>query len=342
MITSDILYNRLKNIEIGGGTCRFSPETCDRLTPQINRILALKTQKNAVILAHSYVAPEITYGVADFVGDSYELSKFAKQSDAETIVFCAVRFMGETAKILSPEKEVLIPAKNPGCSLADSITADDVRLLRLKHPDHTFVCYINTSAEVKALCDVCVTSSNVTKVITAIPNDKIVFLPDKLMGQNVQAELDKNGIKKKLVLWHGTCYVHETYDPEMIQYLRLQFPEMEVITHPECSPAVVAHSDYVGSTTQMFNYISQSTSDTFLVLTECGITQRLSAEIPGKRFVGSCTMCKYMRSNTLDDVERVLTTPQDKDRVILPTEILDAARHCIEQMFVYAESMALV
>ena len=191
--------------------CQYSLRKCEELVPVINEINELKEEKNAVILAHSYISPEIIYGVSDFVGDSYKLSRDALATSASTIVFVAVRFMGETAKILNPEKEVLVPAVLDGCSLADSIQADTVRDLRRQYPDYTFICYINTTAQVKAECDITVTSANVYKVAKNIPNDKIYFLPDKFMGQNLKNYMERQGIKKDIKFFSGTCYVHEDY-----------------------------------------------------------------------------------------------------------------------------------
>ena len=185
MVTAEQLYEKLKNIQVGNPICQFTREYCELLLPTIRRIEDLKREKNAIILVHNYVAPQILYSVADYTGDSYGLSKKAKESNADVIVFSAVRFMAETAKILNPGKTVLDPNPNGGCSLADGITAQDVIRLRKEFPGYTFVCYINTTAEVKAQCDVCVTSSNVYAIIEKIPNDKIYFLPDKLMGENV-------------------------------------------------------------------------------------------------------------------------------------------------------------
>ncbi|MDE2028268.1 MAG: quinolinate synthase NadA, partial [Candidatus Omnitrophica bacterium] len=208
-ITAEQLYEKLKNIKLGASVCQYSLRKCEELVPLINEINELKEQKNAVILAHSYITPEVIYGVADFVGDSYKLSRDAMATEARTIVFVAVRFMGETAKILNPEKEVLIPALQDGCSLADSIDAQTVRDLRRQYPEHTFICYINTTAQVKAECDVTVTSANVYKVAENVPNDKIYFLPDKFMGQNLKNYMERRGIKKDIQYYSGTCYVHE-------------------------------------------------------------------------------------------------------------------------------------
>ncbi len=339
MQTAEQLFNKLKNVKVNGALCSFTLEKCESMMPLIKAINEIKKQRNAVILAHSYVAPEIIYGVADFTGDSYGLSKDAANTKADIIVFAAVRFMGETAKILNPEKAVLIPGRDSGCSLADAVTGADIRALKEKFPDYTYVCYINTTADVKAECDVCVTSSNVYDIVEAIPSDKIFFLPDKLMGKNLQNEMDRRGVKKDIQLYEGTCYVHEQYDAERISFLRMKFPKLEVVTHPECSPAVVKASDYIGSTSQMLTHIAKSKSQNFLVLTECGLVSRLQAEHPEKTFVGACTMCKYMKSNTLEDILRVLVKPEPQDYVNIETSVQKRAMHCIEEMFRYTEGV---
>ncbi len=337
MMTADILFNKLKTVKLNSGACVYTFEKCEAMLPLINAINAIKAEKNAVILAHSYVTPEIVYGVADFTGDSYGLSKDAMSTKAQTIVFAAVKFMGETAKILNPEKEVLIPGKLSGCSLADAVTGTQVKALKAQYPDYAFVCYINTTADVKAECDVCVTSSNVYAIVEKIPNDKIFFLPDKLMGQNLQEEMQRRGVRKDIKLYHGVCYVHEQYDPEMIQFMRVKFPKVKVVSHPECSPSIIRASDYVGSTNQMMDYVAKSKDEQFLMLTECGLTSRLEVEMPYKQFVGSCTMCKYMKSNTLENILRVLVKPDAEDKVSLDPQIMQKARHCIDEMFRYTE-----
>ena len=249
------LFDSLKHIKLGGNTCLYTLEKCEELVPIVNNILTLKKEKNAIILAHSYVVPDIIHTVSDYVGDSYELSKRAKESQADTIIFSAVRFMAESAKLLNPEKTVIAPSEPNGCSLADSITGQDVKNLRKQYPNYTFVCYINTTADVKAECDVCVTSSNAYKIVELIPNQHIYFLPDKLMGKNIKNELEKRGIDKQIKFWEGTCYVHEEYSPEMIEYIRLQYPDVKVLAHPECDESIIQESDFVGSTSQMINEV---------------------------------------------------------------------------------------
>ncbi|NDC83455.1 quinolinate synthase NadA [bacterium] len=333
MITGDELFERLKDVKLGGSTCLFTLEKCHSLAPLVNRIEQLKREKNAVVLAHSYVGPEIIATVSDFSGDSYELSKWARTTSANTIVFVAVKFMAETAKLLNPDKTVLIPSRLNGCSLADSITGEDVSRLRRQFPEHTFVCYINTTVDVKAQCDVCVTSSNVYRIVDALPNDKIYFLPDRLMGQNLANYLKARGSTKTVDMWDGTCYVHEEYDPDLIRYLRLEHPGLKVASHPECHPSVVQESDFVGSTSQMLQYVAQTQAPEYFLLTECGLTSRLQLEFPNKKFVGSCTTCKYMKSNSLSDIVRVLEQPEDLDIVTLNSDDLAGAQACIDRMF---------
>lgn len=334
-LTKESLYEKLRHVESGG--CRITPERIEKILPIIQEINHLKKEKNAVILAHSYVNSEIVYGVADFTGDSYKLSKDAKGTTADTIVFAAVRFMAETAKILNPDKEVLIPSEPNGCSLADSITGDDVRRLKKENPGYTFICYINTTADVKAECDVCVTSSNVYDIVERYPSDKIFFVPDKLMGKNVIAEMERRGVKKDIQLYDGVCYVHETYDERAIFSMREKYPGLKVVSHPECNPQVAMASDFVGSTGEMLKYVKNSPDTRFLMLTECGLANRLEVEAPGKKFVGSCTLCKYMKANSLTDILRVLRGPKPADRVLLDETIRQKALRSIERMFEYAE-----
>jgi quinolinate synthase len=338
MITAEGLYEKLKDIQVGNPICRFTEENCQLLIPTIRRIEELKRKKNAIILAHNYVAPQILYGVADHTGDSFGLSKTAKESQADVIVFASVRFMVETAKILNPEKTVLDPNPNGGCSLADAITAHDVRRLRAEFPDHTFVCYINTTAGVKAECDVCVTSSNVYKIIERIDNDKIYFLPDRLMGENVVNFLRAKGVHKQIEVFDGTCYVHEEYQPESVDQVRQNFPGTEVLVHPECAPAVVGKADYVGSTSGMLDHVRESKGDSFFLLTECGLTGILQSEFPAKKFVGSCTTCKYMKANSLEDILNVLENPRPENTIELASDVQQKALQCLDRMFEYAES----
>lgn len=336
-MTAEELYNRLKAIQPGAVLCHYTMEKCEQMIPMINEINERKKAQDTVILAHAYCAPEIILGVADYTGDSYKLSEDATKVSQKTILFSAVRFMGETAKILNPAKDVIIPGPLTGCSLADSITGEQVRELRKKYPDHTFVCYINTTADVKAACDVCVTSGNVMKIVENLPNEKIVFVPDQLMGHNIVSEMQKRGVKKEIVLYNGFCYVHKTYDPELIQFFRSQNPGLKVICHPECLPEVAMLSDYVGSTGQMVTYIKeQPAGSKFLLLTECGLNARMHYEHPDKEFIGSCSMCKYMKSNSLENILESLRHPEKASHIELDESTRLAAKKCIDAMFHYA------
>jgi quinolinate synthase len=339
-MTPTTLFDTLQHIKLGGSTCLYTIEQCHSLAPLINEINQIKREKNAIVLAHSYVSPEIIYGVADFVGDSYELSKKAKSMTSDTIIFAAVRFMAETAKLLNPDKTVVIPGDMNGCSLADSITGVDVVRLRQQYPDYSFVCYINTTADVKAECDVCVTSSNVYQIIESIPNDKIYFLPDQLMGQNVINELQKKGVSKDIKLWEGTCYVHEAYDPEMVDYIKLQYQDVKVVSHPECEESIIEKSDFVGSTSQMIDYVKRSSAPAYFMLTECGLTSRLQLEDPSKTFVGTCSMCKYMKDNTLLNIKNALISPKPELIVTIDDDVSHRAVQCINEMFRYMGDVA--
>ena len=334
-MTAQQLFERLKNIKLGGQTCVYSLKKCEEFVPLINEINELKEEKNAVILAHSYISPEIIYGVSDFVGDSYKLSKDAMTTTAKTIVFVAVRFMGETAKILNPDKEVLVPAILDGCTLADSIDAIQVRELKKKFPGFTFICYVNTTAEVKAECDVCVTSANVYDITQNYPNDRIYFLPDRFMGENLKNEMKRRGLNKDIQYFSGSCYVHEEYNVEDILKVRLEYPEAKIVSHPECNSAVVQNSDFVGSTEQMLAFMRQTDAKEILMLTECGLSARLQSEFSDKKLVGSCTMCKYMKSNTLQDILRALKNPTDRDRVAFDEDVRLRALKSLEAMFKY-------
>jgi quinolinate synthase len=335
-MTASELYEKLKNIRVGTKVCQYSLKKCEELIPTINEILRLKAEKDAVILAHTYVSPEIIYGVADFVGDSYKLSKDAMNTSAKTIVFAAVRFMGETAKILNPEKEVLVPATDPGCTLADAITAADVRRLRQEFPGYTMVCYVNTTAEVKAECDICVTSANVYTIVEKYPSNKIYFLPDKFMGINLKNEMARRGINKNIQFWNGSCYVHEEYTEEQIFKVRTEYPDVKIVSHPECNAAVIANSDFVGGTEQMLDYMRKSKAKRFLMLTECGLSSRLQSEFPDKELVGSCTLCKYMKSNELALVLQALKDPAPNQRIVVAEAVRVKALKALEAMFKYA------
>jgi len=329
------LFEKLKSVDTG--VCSYTIEKCEAMMPDINRILKLKQEKNAIVLAHTYVNPEIIYSVADHVGDSYFLSDVARKSKADRIIFVAVKFMAETAKILNPSKRVFQTNLNGGCSLADSITGQQVAALKEQYPDHTFVCYINTTAAVKAECDVCVTSSNVYDIVANLENEKVYFLPDRLMAKNVIADLKQRGIKKEVLYSEGSCYVHEAYDPEMIDYLRLKYPGVSVAVHPECTPEVAEKADFVGSTSGIYNHVKSSSAPAFALITECGLSSRLRAEDPNKRIVGSCTFCRHMQGNDLSLIAKTLEHDDVSMEIVLDRQLALRAKACIDQMFEQVE-----
>lgn len=310
----------------------WSKDECTIYAPITLEINLLKKEQDAIILAHSYQTPDIVYGVADFVGDSYGLSLIAAEHSAKKIIFCSVYFMGETAKILSPEKEVFVPNK-AGCSLADSITAQDVRNLKKKHPGIPVACYVNTSAAVKAECDVSVTSSNVVKIINDLPGDEVIFIPDKYM-----ADYLRRSTPKKIIDWDGVCIVHEEFSREGIQAVREQFPGVEILVHPECSASVIDEADFVGSTSQMIKEVEDSQSDQFMIVSECGLADRIKAEQPKKKVVGACSVCPYMKSIMLKDVLTALKDPLPEQEVVIDKNTLEQAKKSLDTMFQMASS----
>lgn len=305
----------------------WSREDCALIARTTLEISALKKQQEAVVLAHSYQTPDIMYGIADFVGDSYGLSVKATEHPAKKIIFCSVYFMGETAKLLNPDKDVIMP-RVAGCSLADSITGEQVRALRKQYPHAGIVCYVNTYAEVKAESDACCTSSNVVAVVEAMPQQEIVFIPDKLMGLNLRSMTSK-----KIITWEGTCVVHEGFNPDTVRDIRQRFPGIKILAHPECAPGVVALVDYAGGTSSMLEYVRKSSARTFMLVTECGLTDRFKAEFPGKEIVGTCILCPYMKEIQLDDVLKALKDPAPEQFVTIPTEVADRARASLDRMF---------
>ena len=312
---------------------RWNYETCREIAPLTLEINRLKREKGAVILAHSYVEPEIIYGVADFRGDSYFLSLQARQARAKMIVFAGVVFMAETAKILSPAATVVVPDRNSGCSLADSLTGPQLRQLKSLYPDATVVCYINSTADVKAESDVCVTSGNVYHIVANLPARRVLFVPDRLMGQNLRTELERRGVKKEIITSDGTCTVHDQFGPADIAAARARFPGLKVVAHPECTPEVAVASDFVGSTGAMMKYVKTTAAPYYLMLTECGLVGRLQVESPEKAFIGGCRLCQHMKLNTLEKVRAALVAPRADQIVALDENLRRRAARCIERMF---------
>lgn len=322
---------------------RWGLQECRLIAPMTLEIQRLKRERNAVLLAHSYQTPDIVYGAADHVGDSYGLSKKAAESDADEIVFSSVRFMAETAKIVNPAKRVLIPDPTAGCSLADGITAAQVRTYRSAHPDAAIVCYVNTTAEVKALSDVCVTSSNYLKICRALPEDEIVFLPDRFMGDHLKRELD--GVKR-IITHDAACVVHEEFRPETARHWRTQVAaegrKLRILAHPECAPNVLAEADFVGSTEAMMDYArsleGNGTPVDVMPITECGTADRMRAELPNVRVQGTCSECPYMKQTDLAKIVQVLRAPTPDQEIRIPGRTLNAARRSLERMFEMAEA----
>lgn len=312
---------------------KWNLESCREIAPLTLEINELKRERNAIVLAHSYVEPEIIYGVGDFKGDSYFLSERARDAQASVIVFAGVVFMAETAKILSPDAQVLVPDRLSGCSLADSITGEELSRLRALYPDAAVVCYINSTAEVKAQSDVCVTSGNVYDIIAALPQQQILFVPDRLMADNVRQELKQRGVDKQIISSDGTCMVHEEFSPEQIHEARARYPGLQVVAHPECTEAVAALADYVGSTSGMMNYVRNTQAPYFLMLTECGLVGRLAIEESDKAFIGGCRLCPYMKRNSLEKIRDVLRNPAPEQVIELEEGLRLRAARCIERMF---------
>jgi len=326
------LLASLMHVECARGR-KWNLDNCREIAPLTLEINQLKQARNAVILAHSYVEPEIIYGVGDFKGDSYYLSERARESQADVIVFAGVVFMAETAKILCPKAQVLVPDRESGCSLADSITAADVRKLKALYPDAAVVCYINSTAEVKAESDVCVTSGNVYDIVEALPEQRILFIPDRLMADNLRRELAQRGSSKEVISSDGTCMVHEEFTPEQIHEARAVFPGLKVVAHPECPEEVAVLADFVGSTAGMMKYVRQTQAPYFLMLTECGLVGRLAIEDPEKAFIGGCRLCPYMKKNSLQKIRDALLSPTPEQIIDLEEGLRLRAARCIERMF---------
>lgn len=330
------LLRSLMHVECSAGR-KWNMETCREIAPLTLEINQLKKEKNAIVLAHSYVEPEVVYGVGDFKGDSYYLSAMAKQAKADVIVFAGVVFMAETAKILSPDALVVVPDRDSGCSLADSITGADVRNMKTLYPDAAVVCYINSTAEVKAESDVCVTSGNVYDIIASLPQKRILFVPDRLMADNVRKELVKRGIDKEIISSDGTCIVHEEFTTEQIAEARRTFPGLKIVAHPECTQEVAELVDFLGSTGEMMKYVKTTEAPYFLMLTECGLVSRLAVEDPEKNFIGGCRLCPYMKMNTLVKIRDALKAPRPEQIITLEDGLRKRASRCIERMFEIAD-----
>ncbi len=293
--------------------------------PYILEINRLKKEKNAVILAHNYQTPDIFYGVADIVGDSLKLAQEATKTPADIILQAGVYFMAETSKILNPQKTVLIPDLGAGCSLASSITAADVRLLRETHPGVPIISYVNTSAEVKAESDICVTSGNAVQIVERLGVPEVIFLPDEYLAKYVATK-----VKTKILMWKGHCEVHEKFSPEYIRELRAENPGLVVIAHPECAPDVIAASDFAGSTAQMSVYLEKEKPARVVMITECSMSENLYATNPSVEIVRPCQLCPHMQRITLPKILHSLQTMTNL--VEVDAEISARARKAIDRM----------
>jgi quinolinate synthase len=314
---SSPLYERVKRV--------IPPVEWPVFALDVDAILALKRERNAVILAHNYQTPEIFHCVSDIVGDSLALAREAARTDAAVIVLAGVHFMAETAKLLNPEKTVLIPDSRAGCSLAASITAADVRLLRQRYPGVPVVAYVNTSAAVKAESDICCTSGNARKVVESLGSPRVIMLPDEYLAQNVARET-----KVEIIAWAGHCEVHERFTAAEIRELREQYPGIVVLAHPECPPEVVAEADFAGSTAAMSDYIGTRTPARVVMVTECSMSDNVAVDHPGTQFVRPCNLCPHMKRITLANIRRALETMTCE--VTIDPEVAAGARRAVERM----------
>ncbi len=339
-MSADEMYLKLKKM-LGDVVPDFELRYKAQLAVEINR---LKKEKNVVILGHNYMEPALFHSIPDYVGDSLELARKAAQTDKDIIVFCGVEFMAETAKILNPSKTVLLPSQKAGCSLAASITAEDVRALKAKFPGVPVVTYVNTYADVKAESDICCTSGNAVAVVESLGADTLIFLPDEYLARNVARETGKHIIFPSLapneseteldyqmIGWHGRCEVHEKFNVRDIAAVRQQFPDVVVLAHPECSPEVVEAADLSGSTTAMIKYVAQTSAPRYLLLTECAMGENIAAANPDKEMLRLCIVrCPHMNQITLEDTLKSLQ--YDQYVIDVPEDIRARAARAVERM----------
>ncbi len=295
------------------------------LAETVEEIERLKVERNAIVLAHNYMTPDIYHTVADITGDSLALSYAAKETDADVIVFAGVHFMAETAKITSPEKTVLIPDPEAGCSLAEAITAADVKLLREKYPEAAFVAYVNCSAEVKAEVDICCTSGNALQIVESLEQDQIVFLPDQYLAAWVQSQTDK-----QIISTTGSCMVHERFTGEELRAYRADNEGIQIIAHPECPPDVLEEADFVGSTAGMIGWVQENKPAKVVMVTECSMSDNVAAETPDVEFVRPCNLCPHMKKITLEGIADSLRTMTHE--VSVPDDVVERASASIEAM----------
>lgn len=311
-----------------------SPPDWAIYAPYVAAINKLKKERNAVILAHNYMTPEIYHGIADVVGDSLQLAIEASKVKADVIVQCGVHFMAETSKILNPSKTVLIPDMEAGCSLAESITAEGIAEMRAKYPGAPVVTYVNTTAEVKAASDICCTSSNAVQIVRGLDADTVIMTPDKYLAQNIANLVPE----KNIVWWDGACIVHEQYTAQDLKDFREWNPGTRIIAHPECPPDVVAEADFSGSTSGIIDYVTQQRPEKAMLVTECSMASNISDALPDVDFVGPCNMCPYMKKITLEKVLWSLHTMEGA--VEVDPQVADKARIAVQRMIDLSAKMA--
>jgi quinolinate synthase len=295
------------------------------IQPLIAEIEALKKERNAVVLAHNYMTPDIYHGVADLHGDSLALARMATETDADVIVMAGVHFMAETAKILNPGKTVLIPDLRAGCSLAESITGADVRLLRQRYPGVPVVTYVNTSADVKAESDICCTSGNAVAVVESLGTDRVIFLPDQYLGRWVASQ---TGVE--VILWEGSCMVHERFTGEELRGYRASHPGIRIIAHPECPPDVLKEADFVGSTAGMISWVEKNRPPRVVMVTECSMSDNVAAEVRDVEFVRPCNLCPHMKRITLPGIAESLRHMRHEVKVA--PAVAERARAAVTRM----------
>lgn len=323
--TSDI-YARMERV--------VTPPDWAIYAPYVKAINALKKKRNAVILGHNYMTPEIFHGVSDFVGDSLQIAMKAQEVDAEVIVQAGVHFMAETTKILCAEKTVLMPDMDAGCSLAESITADGIEEMRAKYPGAPVVTYVNTTAEVKAASDICCTSSNALQIVNAMESDTVIMTPDKYLAQNVA-----NLSHKNVVYWPGSCIVHEQFTAKDLRDFREWNPGTRLISHPECPPDVVAEADFSGSTSGIIKYVTDEKPKQAMLITECSMASNIADELPEVEFVGPCNMCPYMKKISLEKILWVLHSGENE--VVVDPTVADKARASVQAMIDVSRRLGL-
>lgn len=312
-----LLYDRVRRV--------IPPVEWLAFSDDVDAILALKRERNAIILAHNYQTPEIYHCVADIVGDSLSLARKAIKVEADVIVLAGVHFMAETAKLLNPDKTVLIPDRRAGCSLADSITAEDVRLMRQRYPGVPVVTYVNTSAAVKAESDICCTSGNALAVVRSLDAPRVIMLPDEYLAKNVAAQTDV-----EIITWKGHCEVHERFTANDIREFRDAHPGVTVLAHPECPPEVVAEADFAGSTAAMSDYVGQHRPARVVLMTECSMSDNVAVEHPEVEFIRPCNLCPHMKRITLANIRAALE--HNRHVVSIDPKVETRARHAVERM----------